>query len=388
MLTPIPISILPGIEFNFLIVTALIVMALGLIWQLVFYWGLFSRLAWHKSAHPAAQPDRLPPVSVVICARNEYTNLEKNLPDVLGQDYDDFEVVVVNDCSDDDTTELLTEISRFNPALKVVHLRQSLNFFNSKKFPLSMGIKSAKNELLILTDADCKPAGPNWISNIVQAYRAKETAVVLAYGPYRKMPGLLNALIRFDAIHVAINYLSMALAGMPYMGVGRNLSYHKSLFIKNKGFTSHYKIASGDDDLFIMQVADKRNTAVVLGQEVKTFSEPKRSFYAWFRQKRRHLSTAQYYRFGTKFILGSFSVSQLLFFGGFTWLLFLPLPWWIPVSLFGLRLLSQLIVTRACMKQLQEDDLWMATPFFELFFIIFNPTLALVNLMTKQNKWK
>jgi glycosyltransferase involved in cell wall biosynthesis len=377
-----------GITFDLLTISALSLAGAGLLIQLGYFWGLFSRLALYKRDKNLTAMSPQPPVSVVICAHNERHNLEKNLPEIMAQDYDDFEVVVVNDCSDDETEELLIELSRLNPALKVVHLRQSLNFFRSKKFPLSMGIKSAKNELLLLTDADCAPAGKHWISEMIAPYQQADTEVVLGYGPYRRKPGLLNLLIRFDSLQIAMQYLSMALAGRPYMGVGRNLSYKKSLFLKNKGFTSHYNVPSGDDDIFISQVARKRNTKIVFSEAAKTFSEAKPHFPAWFRQKRRHLSTGTLYKISTKFLLGNFIQSQWLFFVGVALLFISGSPWWLPAAFIALRLINQLIIYRKASLKLGEGKLWMITPFAELFFMLFNPLIVFSNLVSRPYTWK
>ena len=376
------------IELNYLIIIALSLSSLGLLLQLGIYWGLYSRLGWYKQPEIPDRIGLLPPVSVVICAHNERHNLEKNLPDILSQDYDDFEVVVVNDCSDDETEELLTELSRLNPALKIVHLRQSLNFFRSKKFPLSMGIKSARNEILLLTDADCSPVGKKWITEMVRGYQKNDTEVVLGYGPYTKTKSLLNLLIRFDTLQIAMQYLSLALIGRPYMGVGRNLSYHKSLFLKHKGFTAHYNIPSGDDDLFISQVASKKNINIVIREDARMFSMPKQSFSSWITQKRRHLSTSSYYHFLTKFVLGTIIISQWIFYAGIILMLFTAVPWWIAFSLYLIRLITQMIVTKACAGQLGEGKLWLFTLFGDLFFMLFNPALVLTNRIAKPNKWK
>ncbi len=374
----------------------LIVWLAGFIVQLIFYWGLFSKLAFYqpRTSTPAILHEA---VSVVLSARNEIQNLEKFLPLLLSQDYPDFEVVVVNDCSDDETEEYLTELARTNIRLKPVHLRQSLNFFKGKKFPLSMGIKSAKNDLLVLTDADCRPENNQWIRSIVDAYEP-QTEVLLAYGPYEKTSGLLNKLIRWDTLHIALQYLSFALAGIPYMGVGRNLSYRKSLFVRNKGFTAHYNIASGDDDLFVSQVARKNNTSVLVSAENRMLSVPKKRFSEWVSQKQRHYSTGFYYRKSIKLLLGSYSASLITFYIGFVLLFFLPEPievyhtfYIYPlflVLLFLLRYVSQLIIFSKAAKKLGEKGLLGILPFADVFFVIFTPLLAMSNLFVKAPKWK
>lgn len=374
----------------------LIVWLASFVVQLIFYWGLFSKLAFYQQRTVSPKTSR-EAVSVVLSARNEIQNLEKFLPLLLSQDYPDFEVVVVNDCSDDETEEYLTELARTNTRLKPVHLRQSLNFFKGKKFPLSVGIKSAKNDLLVLTDADCKPENDKWLQSMVDAYEP-QTEVLLAYGPYENKPGLLNKLIRWDTLHIALQYLSYALAGLPYMGVGRNLSYRKSLFVRNKGFTAHYNIASGDDDLFVSQVARKNNTTVLVSAENRMLSVPKKRFSEWMTQKQRHYSTGFYYRKGIKLLLGSYSASLITFYLGFVALFFLPAPvevyhtyYIYPlflVLLFVLRYVSQLIIFSKSAKKLGEKGLLGILPFADVFFVIFTPLLAMSNLFVKAPKWK
>src|SRR6185436_3860360 len=158
-----------------------------------------------------------------------------------------------------------------------------------------IGIREAKHEILLLTDADCVPASEFWIQHMQDAYD-ENIDVVLGYGAYHKTKDFLNKLIRFETFHTALQYLSYALAGMPYMGVGRNLSYKKSLFFRHKGFSSINHIPSGDDDLFINKAATKKNTAVIIDPEAITRSIPKRTSKAWKKQKARHYTTAKFYK--------------------------------------------------------------------------------------------
>ncbi len=376
------------IDFNFNLLTyiALGTATFALLTQMTYFWGLFSRLAFHKPKGASDAGDNLPPVSVVIAARNAVVELEKNLPYILYQDYPRFEVVVVNDSSDDGTEELLTELARYEPKLNVVHIRQNLNFFQGKKFPLSLGIKSAKYELLLLTDADCKPTSNQWIKSMISNYGG-ETEVVIGHGAYTHNKGLLGLLQRYDSILIAMFYLSKALAGKPYMAVGRNLSYTKSLFMNNKGFISHYKVPSGDDDLFIQQVATRRNSRVELRKEAFTYSDPKPTMSLWIRQKRRHISTSNYYRFGIKMLLGLYPLTQFIFLGALVWLLFLPIHWGFPLALFVLRYAQLMLVFGKSARRLHEKFPVVVLPFVELFFLFFNPVILLVNVFSKPVKW-
>ena len=186
--------------------------------------------------------------------------------------------------------------------MQVVELMQEAKLIPGKKFPLSVGIKTAKHEILLLTDADCLPATEHWISSMQSAYE-DQTEIVLGYGAFHKKKGWLNKLIRWECYHTALQYFSYAKAGLPYMGVGRNLSYRKRVFYRHNGFTSHHQISGGDDDLFVNMAANKSNTRIQLDPNSFTLSKPATNWKQWMRQKNRHYSTGKYYKAIHKFIL-------------------------------------------------------------------------------------
>jgi cellulose synthase/poly-beta-1,6-N-acetylglucosamine synthase-like glycosyltransferase len=358
----------------------------GLSWviQMIYYWALFSRLAFYR-AKP--KENSIQPVSVIICAKNEYQNLLKNLPLVLEQDYPDYEVIVVNDASDDDSIELLNSFSRKYKHLRIFDLERNLNFFSGKKFPLSLGIKSAKNEIVLLTDADCKPSSPDWLRNMVANYDSK-TEIVLGYGTYRKTVGFLNQLIRYDSFLVAMQYMSFALAGKPYMGVGRNLSYKKSLFYNAKGFTSHYKLKSGDDDLFINKAANKQNTRIEISPDAHTISIAKASLVQWILQKRRHYSTARYYRPVFKFLLTLNYVSKLFLYLSFVTLLIINYNLLIALIAFSVFFTSHWVILALSTNKMRENDLAVLSPILEILVLALSPVIYFSNVIIKQEKWK
>jgi glycosyltransferase involved in cell wall biosynthesis len=344
--------------------------------QLFYYTFFYSRVAFYKQR--SKQQSQQHPVSVIICARDEDENIARNLPGVLVQKYPTtHEVIVVNDNSVDDSKYILEELQKTFKFLQVVDLKQEAKLISGKKYPLSIGIKEAKHEIVLLTDADCVPASEFWIQKMQDAY-VNGTEIVIGYGAYYKRPGLLNKLIRFETFHSALQYLSFALAGNPYMGVGRNLSYKKDVFIRNKGFSSINHIPGGDDDLFINQVASKHNTRVVIDKDAITLSQPKRSFAQWLRQKTRHYSTARYYKKTNKFLLALYSFSQFLFYP----LLILAAifyNWQLALAVFAARLLLQAFVFFKAMQKLDEADLWPFFLFFDIwmffYYIIFAPSL-------------
>lgn len=352
--------------------------------QMIYFWGIFRKLAFYRNKDEDESGEA---VSVVISARNEYANLKNNLPLILAQEYPDFEVVVVNDNSQDDSLELLEEMARSDPRLKIVNLSQELNFFRGKKFPLSLGIKSAKSDIILLTDADCRPASSRWIRNMASHFKG-ETEIVLGYGAYEQRGNLLNLLIRHETLWVAIQYLSYALIGRTYMGVGRNMAYRKRLFIQNKGFSAHYTVASGDDDLFINRVATPKNVAVEIDHGSHTISVPEFSFGTWFRQKRRHLTTWKYYGGVFKRMLGTWSMSQFAFWALFVLLMALGYNYIVAGGVFLLRFVSYLLITKLSMNKLNERNLFVFSLIAELFLIIFYPLVSLVNTISKPDKWK
>jgi glycosyltransferase involved in cell wall biosynthesis len=353
--------------------------------QLLYIFWFFIRFAFYKK--PKAESSRQHAVSVVICARDEAQNLTDHLPLILQQGYPStYEVVAVNDNSFDDSKYVLEYLSKPFRHLRPIELQQEARLIQGKKFPLSIGIKEAKHELLLLTDADCRPASPYWIESMQNGFR-NEKEIVLGYGPYEKAPGLLNKLIRFETFLTALNYFSFALAGIPYMGVGRNLAYKKSLFLKNKGFSQHNQLPGGDDDLFINRVATKRNTGIVIDQDAFMYSTAKKSWKNWRQQKTRHYSTSRHYKKLHKFLLGLQSLSHFLFYP----LLVLSIiftNFWIPLAVYGGRLMIQGIIYYRSMNKLEEKDLFWIFPILDIwqwfYYLLFADTL----LRKPQSFWK
>jgi len=351
--------------------------------QLLFYFGVFARVAFFKQKEEKKANQE--PVSVIICARNERDNLLEFLPRYFSQNYTQYEIIVVNDGSFDDSQDVLKAFALQHKNLKIVTVPDTDRFFGSKKFALTLGIKAAQYEQVLLTDADCYPLSDNWIVEMSAYSNTKK--IILGVGNYRKEKGLLNRLIRFETFYTAIQYLGFAIAKMPYMGVGRNLAYHQELFFKNKGFASHQHILSGDDDLFINEVATSKNVQVVLTENSQTISTPKTSYKMWIRQKKRHFTTGKHYRFKHQLMLGLLQLSQMLFFTLFIVLLINVRPVYLIVGVFVFRYLIQMLIFKLSANKIGGKDLVLLAPFFEIFFMLFNPILVISNLLIKKVKW-
>jgi glycosyltransferase involved in cell wall biosynthesis len=362
---------------------------LAITWLLQLYYQLAVFLKLRNFSISSLEEEKSsPPLSVVICARNEEKNLSQFLPFVLEQDYPDFEVVVVNDCSSDDSEWLLKTFSEQYKHLNVVNIKEHPRYKHGKKFAATIGIKAAKNNHLVFTDADCKPASMQWLSYIGNSFKPG-IEIVLGYSPYFKVRGFLNKYIRFETFHTATSYLSYSLKGCSYMGVGRNMAYTRDLFFKGKGFASHMHIPSGDDDLFVNQNATKTNTAICIHPDAQVWSEPKLSLGDYYSQKLRHHGASKAYRGIHKRMLTSQLLSAVLFYILLIAAFFIyPQFWEFLLVAYLLRLFIQLIVYQPIMKKLQVLDIIAYLPILDIVYYFNTCVNGFLSLFKRKIKWK
>lgn len=372
-------------ELNLLEVCLLGALAFCFLIQL--YFSLFVHLKLALVKVEALSEEARNPISVIICARNEAENLKKYLPTILQQDYPNFEVIVVNDRSWDGTADILKEFAKKYKQLKVVSVADGEKFIAGKKFAVTMGIKAASYEWLVFTDADCEPASPNWLMGMQQP-EDEATEIVLGYSPYFKKRGLLNSLIRFETFFTAVNYLSFALKGMPYMGVGRNMAYKKSLFFKSKGFAAHMHIPSGDDDLFVNANANRNNTEIRINKETQVWSEPKTSFIAYLRQKKRHFGAGKLYKSKHQFILSLQIIVQFLFYGFGIALLCFPETLYIALGVFVISIFIRSFIYPRLLKRLNYGELSWWFPILDIILFVFLVFNAILSIFVKKVQWK
>lgn len=351
--------------------------------HLLYHWVIFGRLVFLKEKKSA---DFQPPISVVISANNEYYNLIEYLPKILEQDYPEFEVVVVNDRSDDDSEMYLKELSQKYSNLKHIEVKNSITFFKGKKFPLSIGIKSAKYQHLLLTDADCYPVSDKWIASMARNF-SDQKQIVLGVGDYEKQKTLLNSIIRYDTMKNTMLFLSAAVWKKPYMGLGRNLAYKKSLFLEKKGFTTHYGVSSGDDDLFVNKAGNGKNTTLALNPESVTLSIPKTSFRNWIYQKSRHLSTSKYYKFSDKIFLLFWEIINYALLGIFILNLVLQNNIYISIALFIGVSLSRMFIDLLFAKKFAIEKILLSSLFINYALLIIYPVLKLAKIFMTKNQW-
>ena len=326
---------------------------------------VFARLALYR---PSKQTEHLPerPINVVICARNEARNLERHLPRILRQKYRSLNVTVVNDESSDDSFYVLSKLQRIHPTLHTVDIQQKTT--PGKKSALALGIRSATHDTLLLTDADCDPVSEEWVRRMSAPFADEQTEIVLGYGSYRRYDGWLNRCVRFETVWTAVQYLSFALIGLPYMGVGRNMAYRRSVFERVGGFSGHQDLPSGDDDLLVNAGATSRNVRIELSPESFMVSEPERSWADWIQQKQRHLTTGVRYRFVHQVLLGLYPTTHVLHLGMALWL-----GWngMMEIALLGwtLRTASVWGIGGLICRKLNEKDLIGIFPILDLGLI-------------------
>ena len=362
--------------------------------QMAYWWGLFSKLAFYKKPSEGSKnPTKTPiteqkPVSIVICARNEAENLAKFLPRILSQNYRLYEVIVVNDNSNDTTEEVLIQHTINCPYLRIINIHNKYESDSQvgKKKVLAEGIDAARHNVLLLTDADCEVASKDWLRKM-QGSLQGDKQIVLGYSPYIRYPGCLNLFIRYEAVYTAVQYFSFALAKMPYMGVGRNLAYHKHLYELAGGFQKHEHIASGDDDLFINQVSTQKNVTINIDSDSFTYSEPKRSWKAYFRQKARHMTTGREYQTKHIILLGLLSATHFghYFLGGLVLMTQYSVN--VVIILYLLRMISLIILYGKILKQLRDPSMLIWIPILDAAFIIYYVVFAPFLMTGKRNQW-
>lgn len=353
-----------------------------------YYFGIFKQILFYKEEDTNNSKEK-PPVSVIICAKDEAVNLKKYLPSIYKQNYPEFEVVLIDDCSIDDTYDVMRDFaSRFPDKTRLVKVNENRDgrLRGNKKYALTLGIKAAKYGHLLFTDADCRPVSGYWIERMAEKFDS-EKRLVLGYGKYSEQKGFLNKLIRYETVQTALQYFSYALKGMPYMGVGRNLAYTKELFMKNNGFYTHLDVLSGDDDLFVNEVATSVNTAICLHPSSFTISNPKQHLKSYILQKRRHIGTAKYYKTNHKLLLGWYYTALSGFWITALWLLTCQFYWQIVLGIIFVRIVTAWYINYKVNGIFQEKRLTLWFPVLEISLILVQLWVFILNLFNKPVYW-
>ena len=353
--------------------------------QFVYYVVVFGKFSFAK---PQKSTQKRIPISVIVCAKNEEENVKNFIPLLLNQNYSDFEIVLIDDASSDDTLELFEEFEKNHSNIKLVKVQNNEAFWGNKKFALTLGIKAAKNEYLLFTDADCYPNSTEWIKEMSSQFTQQKT-IVIGYGAYEKIKkSFFNKIIRFETLLTATQYFGWAKTGKPYMAVGRNMAYKREEFFRVNGFIDHMKLRSGDDDLFINEAATSKNTTICYTKDSFTYSKPKTSYKDWFIQKRRHVSTAKHYKAFDRMQLALFFISQLLFFVLPIILLAFLYQWIIVLIIIVFRYIFTWVSLGFAAGKLKEKDVMYWYPIIEIILIFTQLKVFISNILSKPVHWK
>ena len=279
--------------------------------QSCYHLGLYRNLYLHSRKEK--QETDTPPLSVILVAKDAASDLQKNLPAILEQDYPDFEVIVIYDQSSDDACEdVLKLLEDKYPHLHHSFIPDSARYISHKKLGITMGIKASHHEWLVFTEPNCRPSSNQWLRKMARNF-TNGTDIVLGYSNYEKTKGWFNRKVTFDTLLNAMRYLGKAVDGHPYTGCGRNLAYRKSLYYEQKGFTSHLNLQRGEDDLFINQVANGKNTRVEASPESIVRITAPHYQKDWHEDKLNYHLTSRLYKGFSRYLMGFETCTRLLF---------------------------------------------------------------------------
>lgn len=354
--------------------------------QFLFYTLVSIVLLVYKK--PVRNSQEIPGVSIVISAKNELENLKRLIPLLLKQQFKSYELILVDDKSTDDSYDYLIELDQHEPLFKLVRIDSTPDHINNKKYALTLGIKAAKFDHVLLTDADCFPESEFWLNEMSLGFTTDKKKFVIGYSQYFKAKGLLNIFIKYETMFTAIQYYGIGLLGNPYMGVGRNIAYRKSFFLDNNGFGKYKNVVGGDDDLLVNRYAKRKNTSFILSPESTIYSNPKTKLSEFILQKTRHLSVSKYYRGTDKLLLGLLTMSKIIFWISFIAAIMSVFKTYLILAGFFLVMVSLLTALFVLKRKTGDNSsIWML-PILDFIFIFYYISTGLKVLFTKKVRWK
>ena len=332
----------------------------------------------------------LPGVSVIIYAKNCSNYLRENLPVILSQDYPDFEVIVVNDASWDDTEDLLSEMTNKYDNLYHTFLNEQARNLSRKKLSLTLGIKAAKNDIVLFTEANCIPRSNKWIANMARNFTDR-TDIVVGYTRIDDTGKLGNRLIDCDMLYKALRTFGYSLKYRPYTAEGTNLAYRKSVFFKNKGFSKYMNLHLGEDDLFVNQVATRKNTKIELSPDSFITAKTDSKKFAWFIKNFNRAFTSGFYGYETKLTFGVESLNRYIQLALFVCCyIMLPhsAPTFIIVSvLLCIKLTFQILFWASVCKNFNYKKIMFEVPFYELLTPVINCLFKAYSLVRRKKHY-
>jgi cellulose synthase/poly-beta-1,6-N-acetylglucosamine synthase-like glycosyltransferase len=339
------------------------VVGLAMVFIFIFLFGYFLKV---KRTETQTVNSNAPGISIIVVSCNAKSQLEKHLPQWLAQDYPNFEVIIANDRSTDDTPLFLIEQQQIHPKLKVVSLDAEFVKMGGKKLALTLAIKKAQFQYFLFTEVDCIPSSDQWLKHMATQF-SNEKHIVLGVSPIKPGQGFLASLIQHEQLINSLQYLGLSIAGKPYMGLSKNLAYSRATYNAVNGFSSHYHLPGGEDDLFIQEAATNSNTAQCINPNAFTYSEGPRSWKAYWKQKNRQLWVAKSYQMGVKQLLAIHPMAQLFYWVGIIlWFIFGSHCLW-PIIALMIKITPEWIIYHQKGKLLQMQKSIPLYPIFNLF---------------------
>ena len=358
--------------------------------HLVVWLGVFSQVAWASKKSPAPQSE-LPPLSLLADGRNEEEEFPPLLEAWSQQSYPGrVDWVAINNQSVDETEQVLDALRQQYPQLHQVLVPKSERFYDSKKFPITLGLKAAKTDAVLLTHAHARPASADWAARMAEPLADPAVRLVLGVVRMESAPGWWALNVRFAHAMRQLEYLAWAKCGLVLSGDGANLAYHRSLFFEHKGFLSHMHISSGDDDLFVNEAAPKTKVRVVLHPDAHTTVPLPLNKDRWTRQRKDHAQARGAYRPATRLALQFDGFAQgfyaVMVLATAVLIPFVPTWWMFWLALVGGRTLVVWIQWALSGRFLALRGLVALFPLLEWVFWLQRTGLAIRRTFTPANK--
>ena len=361
--------------FSLILFSALIVITLIQLYQLIFVHLGLARYPIKKKEIGEKNP-----ISVIVYARNHAAYLENNIPEWLSQEDAAFELVLVNDCSWDDTEDLLRSLAVTYPQVKIVNVPIDDRFRRTKKYALTLGIKAAQYEQILFIEADYLPRSKKWIAHM-QANFTENTELVLGYAPFPAGATFSTLLSRFDHFMTALYSLSFAIKGRAFSGYGQNISFTKTTFFAGKGYASHMHLTYGETDFFINQHATPKNTRVEINPASHVFTDKKQSYAQFVKDKFTRMDTQKLFTLGNRLRLHVGVYTAVLFYLISIGLLILGFSWPVVLGIYLFRLFLQYAVYFKIAKRLKHPNIQWAMPILEPIYLLQSMALRAVYLI-------
>ena len=357
----------------------LVIADLRLLWFIINYYAIDRAFA--KTSVDAVQNVGIdtPGISVIVANKNNGQGLARLISVILGQDYPNFELIIVDDYSEDGSAEMVEQNT--DSKLKLIKCSKDLP---GKKQALTEGIEAAQYDLLLFTDADCVPASDQWMRKMMLSQNA-DKAIVLGIAPMFATPGFGAMISRTDTLDVLRQYVTAAILNRPYMGVGRNLMYHKKLWEGVKGFESHSHAPAGDDDLQVQAMKESSEVNICADQEAFVYSEPKKTLTEFIRQKTRHVSVAAYYNKTDVVLAGFDGMLRMVFYTVFIIGLFFS-PMLVTMILLGFYATAGLVL-HFIYRRIRQKSLALFFPFADFILAMLYQLIFARSLFKKFHTW-